>query len=67
MALNKAVRRTSRPVIAPCIARGPLFDDTQRRRLYANIAAAMEGVPEEIVNHRLALFAKIEPRYLKES
>ena len=40
-----------------------LFDDAQRRRLYANIAAAMEGVPEEIVNRQLALFAKIEPQY----
>src|SRR5882724_6659499 len=26
-----------------------LFDEGQRQRLYANIAAAMEGVPEEIV------------------
>jgi catalase len=40
-----------------------LFDDAQRQRLYANIAAAMEGVPEEIVNRQLALFAKIEPQY----
>ena len=40
-----------------------LFDDAQRQRLYGNIAAAMTGVPEEIVNRQLALFAKIEPRY----
>ena len=40
-----------------------LFDDAQRQRLYANIAAAMEGVPEEIVDRQLALFGKIEPHY----
>jgi catalase len=40
-----------------------LFDDTQRQRLYANIAAAMDGVPEEIVDRQLALFGKIERQY----
>jgi catalase len=40
-----------------------LFDDAQRQRLYANIAAAMGGVPEEIVTRQLALFTKIEPQY----
>jgi catalase len=40
-----------------------LFDEGQRQRLYSNIAAAMKGVPEEIVDRQLALFGKIEPGY----
>ena len=40
-----------------------LFDDAQRRRLYGNIAAAMAGVPDHIVNRQLALFDKIDPAY----
>lgn len=40
-----------------------LFDTAQRQRLYANIADAMAGVPEEIVDRQLALFEKIEPEY----
>src|SRR5258705_10419939 len=39
-----------------------LFDDSERQRLYANIAAAMNGVPEEIVNRQLCLFEKIDPQ-----
>lgn len=40
-----------------------LFDDGQRQRLYGNIAAAMAGVPEEIIRRQLALFAQIHPDY----
>ncbi len=40
-----------------------LFDEGQRQRLYGNIAAAMGGVPAEIVDRQLALFEKIEPQY----
>jgi catalase len=40
-----------------------LFDAAQRDRLYANIAAAMQGVPESIVQRQLALFARIHPEY----
>lgn len=40
-----------------------LFDDGQRQRLYGNIAAAMAGVPEEIVRRQLALFAQVHPDY----
>ena len=42
-----------------------LFDESQRQRLYANIAAAMTGVPDKIVQRQLALFAKIEPQYAR--
>jgi catalase len=42
-----------------------LFDESQRQRLYANIAAAMAGVPDEIVQRQLALFAKVEPQYAR--
>jgi catalase len=40
-----------------------LFDAAQCDRLYSNIAAAMQGVPEAIVQRQLALFARIHPDY----
>jgi len=40
-----------------------LFDAGQRERLFANIAAAMGGVPEEIVQRQLAHFEKVHPDY----
>jgi catalase len=40
-----------------------LFDDAQRQRLFANIAAAMQGVPAAIVERQLAHFAKADPAY----
>jgi catalase len=40
-----------------------LFNTGQKTRLFANIAAAMEGVPELIVERQLALFAKVHPDY----
>jgi catalase len=40
-----------------------LFDQNQRQRLYANIAAAMTGVPAQIVDRQLALFERIDPAY----
>lgn len=40
-----------------------LFDAGQRQRLYANIAAAMQGVPRHIVDRQLAHFDKIHPDY----
>lgn len=40
-----------------------LFDKEQRNRLFTNIAEAMEGVPEEIVERQLALFDKVHPDY----
>ncbi len=40
-----------------------LFDDAQKQRLFGNIAAAMQGVPEAIVKRQLALFAKVDPAY----
>lgn len=40
-----------------------LFDEGQRRRLFANIAAAMQGVPAEIVARQVALFDRVHPDY----
>jgi catalase len=40
-----------------------LFDAEQKGRLFANIAAAMEGVPEEIVRRQVALFTQVDPAY----
>jgi catalase len=35
----------------------------QQQRLFKNIAAAMDGVPEEIIQRQLAHFAKADPAY----
>jgi catalase len=40
-----------------------LFDQDQRERLFKNIAAAMQGVPREIVERQVAHFAKCDPAY----
>jgi catalase len=40
-----------------------LFDEGQRQRLYGNIAAAMAGVPDAIVERQLGHFAQIDPAY----
>jgi catalase len=40
-----------------------LFDAAQKERLFQNIAAAMQGVPEAIVQRQLALFSKVDPAY----
>ena len=40
-----------------------LFDEGQRQRLHENIAAAMGGVPEEIVQRQLNHFHKVHPDY----
>jgi catalase len=40
-----------------------LFDNAQKGRLYANYAAAMDGVPDEIINRQLAHFELIHPEY----
>lgn len=40
-----------------------LFDTGQKARLFGNIAAAMAGVPDFIVERQLALFAKVHPDY----
>ena len=43
-----------------------LFDvlgHDQQQRLYGNIAAAMQGVPQYIVDRQLAHFAKVDPAY----
>ncbi|MBA5727846.1 catalase [Bombella mellum] len=40
-----------------------LFDDAQKQRLYNNIAGAMAGVPQNIVERQLGLFEKIDPAY----
>ncbi|NIA67825.1 catalase [Pelagibius litoralis] len=40
-----------------------LFDDAQKERLFANIAAAMGGVPDFIVQKQLAHFSAADPAY----
>jgi len=38
-----------------------LFEAEQKQRLYGNVAAAMAGVPDFIVERQLALFAQVHP------
>jgi catalase len=40
-----------------------LFDEGQRKRLFSNIATAMTGVPEFIVERQLGHFDKADPAY----
>ncbi|SDS98979.1 catalase [Halopseudomonas xinjiangensis] len=40
-----------------------LFDEGQKQRLFSNIAAAMQGVPEFIVARQLGHFDKVHPEY----
>jgi catalase len=40
-----------------------LFDEAQKKRLFANIAASMPGVPREIIDRQLAHFERIHPDY----
>ena len=40
-----------------------LFDADQMQRLFVNLAAAMQGVPEPIQRRQIALFAKCDPAY----
>jgi catalase len=40
-----------------------LFNADQKARLFSNIAAAMQGVPQAIVDRQLGHFAKADPTY----
>lgn len=40
-----------------------MFDDEQRDRLFSNIAAAMQGVPKEIIERQLKHFDAADPEY----
>jgi catalase len=40
-----------------------IFDADQRARFFANIAAAMQGVPRDIVERQLDHFAKADPAW----
>ena len=40
-----------------------MFNKEQKKRLFSNIAAAMQGVPMEIVERQLAHFDKADPAY----
>lgn len=40
-----------------------LFDESQRDRLFSNIAAAMGGVPDSIIKRQIALFSRVDPAY----
>ncbi|MGI4950995.1 MAG: catalase-related domain-containing protein, partial [Janthinobacterium lividum] len=37
----------------------------QQQRLFGNVAAAMQGVPQEIVDRQVAHFNKVDPAYGK--
>ena len=40
-----------------------LFNDEQKQRLFDNLAAAMQGVPEHIQHRQVAHFTKCDPAY----
>ena len=40
-----------------------IFDSGQKQRLFSNLAAAMKGVPEQIVERQIALFDRVDPAY----
>ncbi|VVE49055.1 catalase [Pandoraea anhela] len=40
-----------------------LFDDAQKARLFGNIAASMQGVPDDVAERQIGHFAKIDPAY----
>ena len=40
-----------------------LFDDAQKQRLFSNIAQAMQGVPQDIIDKQLTHFDKADPAY----
>ena len=40
-----------------------LFDEDQKARLFSNIAAAMSGVPQDIIDRQLAHFDAADPAY----
>ncbi len=42
-----------------------LFDDAQKARLFSNIAEAMQGVPDDIIQRQLGHFHKVHPDYAK--
>ncbi len=40
-----------------------LFDEGQKSRLFSNVADAMEGVPQFIIDRQLTLFDRVDPAY----
>ena len=40
-----------------------MFSDEQKGRLYHNLAAAMHGIPDFIIERQLGHFAKVDPAY----
>ena len=40
-----------------------LFDDGQKARLFSNIAEALRGVPNDIIERQLGHFEKVHPDY----
>jgi len=40
-----------------------LMNDSQKQLLFSNIAAAMDGVPQNIIDRQLSLFEQISPEY----
>ena len=40
-----------------------LFDKDQKERLFSNIADALQGVPDNIIERQLGHFEKVHPEY----
>ena len=40
-----------------------LFDEDQKARLFSNIAEALQGVPDNIIERQLGHFEKVHPDY----
>ena len=40
-----------------------LFDKSQKSRLFSNIAEAMQGIPDFILERQIALFERVSPEY----
>ncbi len=40
-----------------------LMNENQKAQLFSNIAAAMQGVPNDIIERQIALFEKVDPAY----
>jgi catalase len=39
------------------------MSDSQKEQLFHNIAATMEGIPQNIIDRQMAHFAKADPAY----
>jgi len=56
-------RQVANDDYTPARAMFALLDGAQRQRLYDNIAAAMVGVPDFIIERQVAEFGRVDPAY----